>query len=184
MVGKEDIIKSLDKALTNRNNRLTKSYSHKPHLASLPYDHNRGRTIEQLKERHNEITDRMKKLRKEREKLVKQSKKNHDSYWENKKQRDDLIDQYKEMKKDSNHDEDELSNLMGDIKIFQKEMNDILKEGKKINKEIKKWDRIAHDYLEDQRKIKWTAFKNGLLNDVMSPEEIEKAKKFVKENGL
>ena len=59
MVEKEDIIKSLDKALTERSNDgISKSYSHKPHLASLPYDHNTN-DIDKLTERKDELNNRM-----------------------------------------------------------------------------------------------------------------------------
>ncbi len=161
-----------------------KSYSHKPHLASLPYDHSRGRTLEQLTERHNAITDRMKDLRKKREELVKQSNANSNFYRSKKKERDELIKQYEKMKKEGVRNLDDVYELEDEIYRVQKFIDDNLKEGKKISKEIKKIDRIAHDYVEDQRKIKWTAFKNGLLDDTMSPEEIARAKKFVKEHGL
>lgn len=154
----------------------------KPHISSLPYDHRRGRTMEELTERYNALNDRMKDLREERENLVKKSKENSDYYYENKRQRDELIDLYKDMKKGNNSDKEELDNLMGEIKLFQREMDDTLKEGRKISKAIKKWDSIAHDLLEDQRKIKWTAFKNGLLD--LSPEDTEKAWAFVKSHGL
>lgn len=161
-----------------------KSYSHKPHLASLPYDHGRGRTMEQLVERYNEINDRMKELRSDRNKLIDEHRKDLPKYKEIWRERDNLIDKLDKMKDNDDYDEKEFNNLKKRIDSMQKEMDEYKEKFKSYKKNIKRWDMIAHDYLEDQRKIKWTAFKNGLLNDTMSPEDIARAEQYIKEHGL
>ena len=163
---------------------IKKSYSHKPHLASLPYDHSRGRTIEQLTERYNEINARMKELRNERNKLVDKHRKDLSDYKDIWRKRDKLIEQSEKLKDKEDYDKEKFDNLKTDIDSLQKEMDSYKEDFKKYKKDIKKWDMIAHDYIEDQSKIKWTAFKNGLLNDTMSPEDIERAEQYIKEHGL
>ena len=161
---------------------IKKSYSHKPHLASLPYDHSRGRTLEQLTERYNAITDRMKTLRTEMNKLIDKHRKDLSDYKKIWRQRDNLIEQLDELKNKDNYDQEEFNDLKSTIDSLQKQMDGYKKDFKEYRKGIKKWDMIAHDYIEDQNKIKWTAFKNGLLD--LSPEDTARAEKYIKEHGL
>lgn len=176
------LLKSNPLEYFKKQSKETKSYSHKPHLASLPYDHSRGRTLEQLTERYNAINVRVKKLATERDKLIDKHRKDLSDYKDIWRQRDNLIKQLDELKNKEDYDQEESNNLKRDIDSLQKKMDGYNEGFKKYRKELKKMDTIFHDYFEDQNKIKWTAFKNGLLD--LSPEDTARAEEYIKKHGL
>jgi len=78
-----------------------KSYSHKPHLAELPYDRNNNRTSDELFERYSACRDAMVETRGKLDELRKESSEALDEYRKFQHEKEGLVEQYKSMRDDN-----------------------------------------------------------------------------------
>ena len=97
IVTKEEIKNIVNETVENI---TSKSYSHKPHLASLPYDR-KGRTSDELFERYSACLDGMKKTREKLDDLRKQSFSNTDKWHDLRHTKEGLVEEYNNMRDDN-----------------------------------------------------------------------------------
>lgn len=121
-------------------NDVRKSYSHKPHLASLPYDRSKGRTSSELFERYNACLDGMAKTRDTLNDLRKQSKEALDDYRKNQHEKEDLVEQYKSMREDNQRFFDAESKVLEERKRVLDNIRDTMNLDVSIKEEL--YDRI------------------------------------------